>query len=119
MRRVLVITALAVMLSALVVSTAGGQDGSGDDGDSYYVRAIFDNGSFIVKDENVRIGGANVGSVESVDVSMPGEPVRADGSDDPGKAVVILRIDDPGFQDFRADASCEIRPQSLIGERFV
>ena len=38
---------------------------------------------------------------------------------DPGKAVVVMQIDDPGFQDFRTDASCLIRPQSLIGEKFV
>ena len=30
-----------------------------------------------------------------------------------------MRIDDPAFQDFREDASCLIRPQSLIGEKFV
>ncbi|HEX5609727.1 MAG TPA: hypothetical protein VFX45_06525, partial [Solirubrobacterales bacterium] len=37
----------------------------------------------------------------------------------PGKAVVILAIEDDGFKDFREDASCIIRPQSLIGEKFV
>src|SRR3712207_9431370 len=101
MRRIAIATTLALCLSALVlVSAAGGQDGEGDGG-TYLVRAIFDNGSFIVKDEDVRIGGANVGSVESVDVTMPGEAVRFDGTDEPGKAVVVLRIDDPGFQDFR------------------
>ena len=31
----------------------------------------------------------------------------------------MLSIEDEGFQDFREDASCLIRPQSLIGERFV
>ena len=31
----------------------------------------------------------------------------------------MLQIDDPGFQDFREDASCLIRPQSLLGEKFV
>ena len=31
----------------------------------------------------------------------------------------MLQIDDAGFQDFRADASCLIRPQSLLGEKFV
>ena len=31
----------------------------------------------------------------------------------------MLKIDNPGFQDFRADASCTIRPQALIGEKFV
>ena len=30
-----------------------------------------------------------------------------------------MKIIDPGFQDFRSDASCLIRPQSLIGEKFV
>ena len=119
MRRILVATALVLVLSGLaMVSAAGGQDGGDGDGE-YLVRAIFDNGSFIVRDENVRIGGANVGSVESVDVTMPGEEATADGGDFPGKAVVVLRIDNPGFQDFRRDASCRIRPQSLIGERFV
>ena len=31
----------------------------------------------------------------------------------------MLNIDNPGFQDFRADASCTIRPQALIGEKYV
>jgi phospholipid/cholesterol/gamma-HCH transport system substrate-binding protein len=30
-----------------------------------------------------------------------------------------MDIQDAGFQDFRTDASCIIRPQSLIGERYV
>src|SRR6185436_948388 len=35
------------------------------------------------------------------------------------KAAIVLVIDDPGFADFRQDATCRIRPQSLIGEKFV
>ncbi len=31
----------------------------------------------------------------------------------------MLNIENPGFQDFRADASCTIRPQALIGEKYV
>ena len=31
----------------------------------------------------------------------------------------MLDITKPGFQDFRTDAECTIRPQSLIGEKFV
>ena len=30
-----------------------------------------------------------------------------------------MKIDDSGFKDFRTDASCLIRPQSLIGEKFI
>ena len=35
------------------------------------------------------------------------------------KAAVVLQIDDPGYQDFRSDAKCIVRPQSLIGEKYV
>ncbi len=35
------------------------------------------------------------------------------------KAAVVLNITNPGFQDFRTDASCIVRPQSLIGEMYV
>jgi ABC-type transporter Mla subunit MlaD len=115
MRRVFAILAVAVAVGALLLSgTAAG----GDD-DVYEVRAIFDNASFLVTGEDVRIAGAKVGSVGDVDVTGEDEVARVDGSAEPGKAAVTLRIDDPGFQDFREDASCLIRPQSLIGEKFV
>ncbi|OJU95312.1 MAG: hypothetical protein BGO23_05485 [Solirubrobacterales bacterium 67-14] len=87
-----------------------------DDSDAYEVRAVFDNGAFVVPGIDVRVAGANVGSVSSVDVSRPGEQT---GSDVPGKAIVVLNITDKGFQDWKDDASCIIRPQSLIGEKFV
>ena len=37
------------------------------------VRAIFDNGGFMVNGELVRVAGANVGEIKSVGVTMPGE----------------------------------------------
>jgi ABC-type transporter Mla subunit MlaD len=105
----------AVVVIALLVS------GGGDD-DAYVVRGIFDNGSFMVQGEEVRVAGATVGEIESVDVTMPGEISSYEDGEwraVPGKAVVVMKITDPGFQDFRRDASCHIRPQSLIGEKFV
>ena len=116
MRRIALILIAMLGLGAVLASSAPG-DGGGDG--QYLVRAYFDNAGFLVNDEEVRIAGANVGTVDSVDVTRPGEPVNADGSDDPGKAVVVLKITDAGFQDFRTDASCIIRPQSLLGEKFV
>ena len=98
---------------AVFSTAAGGEEGT------YEVRAIFDSGGFMVPGEEVRVAGARVGAVSEVDVTRPGDPVHADGSDEPGKAVIVLRIDDPAFQDFRTDASCRIRPQSLLGEKFV
>jgi phospholipid/cholesterol/gamma-HCH transport system substrate-binding protein len=114
MRRIAAIVALLATATLAVF----GQAASGD-GDEYEVRAIFDNGGFTVPGEAVRVAGANVGSVSSVDVTLEGERVHRDGSPDPGKAVVVMKIDDAGFQDFRQDATCLIRPQSLLGEKYL
>lgn len=111
---ILVVAVLVVLAFLLVRSCA-------DNSDAYQVRAVFDNGGFTVPGVDVRVAGANVGSVDSVDVSLPGETVTDNPADPtrPGKAIVIMTIDDPAFQDFRDDASCLIRPQSLIGEKFI
>jgi ABC-type transporter Mla subunit MlaD len=116
-KRLIIAAALvaAVVVVVLLVSGGGGSSG-------YLVRAVFDNGAFMVNGEQVRVAGANVGTIESVDVSMPGETVAyRDGKpvSVPGKAIIVMNITDPGFQDFRSDGSCQIRPQSLIGEKFV
>ena len=111
------IVATAALLAAVALVFFG--QGSGGSGGSYEVRGIFDNGAFLVTGEDVRIAGAKVGSVASVDVTEPGESANRDGSPDPGKAVVVMDMTDPGFQDFRTDASCIIRPASLLGEKYV
>ena len=61
----------------------------------------------MIKGEDVKIAGVKVGKIESLDVTPD------------NKAAVVLDITDPGYQDFRKDATCTIRPQSLIGEQFV
>jgi phospholipid/cholesterol/gamma-HCH transport system substrate-binding protein len=113
-----ILAILAVVAVLAVVLLATGEDSD----DSYLVRAIFDNSSFLVSGEEVRVAGATVGEIDSVDVTRPGEiSSYEDGRPRaiPGKAVLVMKIDDPGFQDFRRDASCTIRPQSLIGEKFI
>ncbi|HET6998159.1 MAG TPA: MlaD family protein [Solirubrobacterales bacterium] len=120
MTKRLIIAASLVIAVVAVVLIASGGGGNGSSG--YVIRAVFDNGGFMVKGEQVRVAGANVGTIESVDVSMPGQTVAyRDGEPVavPGKAIIVMNITDPGFQDFRSDANCQIRPQSLIGEKFV
>jgi ABC-type transporter Mla subunit MlaD len=117
MKKVIAGLIVVVAVVVAIVLIAGGGSGNG-----YVVRAIFDNGSFMVSGEQVRVAGANVGTIKSVGVSLPGEPTaEEDGKlvDVPGKAIIELEISDPSFQDFRQDAACEIRPQSLIGEKYV
>jgi ABC-type transporter Mla subunit MlaD len=118
MRKTVAIGAVVAAAVVVVVLLFSGGSGSGD----YVVRAIFDNGGFMVKGEQVRVAGANVGEIESVGVTLPGEIDSYEGGKEKavsGKAVIVMKITDPGFQDFRSDASCLIRPQSLIGEKFV
>jgi ABC-type transporter Mla subunit MlaD len=118
MRRVLLILAGLLVAALLIALPAIGSNGSSGD---YKVRGIFDNGSFVVNGEEVRVAGAKVGVVESVDVTSNTEIASDEGGPHPvpGKAVVVMKITDSGFKDFRQDASCLIRPQSLIGEKFV
>jgi len=117
MRRVLATIAIVGACVGLVIAGTAGSS----PGDGYTVRGIFDNGAFIVSGEDVRVAGARVGSVDSVDVTGKEETASLQGGAHPvpGKAVVVMKITDPGFKDFRRDASCLIRPQSLIGEKYV
>ncbi len=117
MRKLITGIVVVAAVVAAIVLISGGASGNG-----YVVRAVFDNGSFMVAGEQVRVAGANVGTIKAVSVSLPGEPTaEEDGKfvDVPGKAIIELEIADPSFQDFRQDAGCEIRPQSLIGEKYV
>jgi phospholipid/cholesterol/gamma-HCH transport system substrate-binding protein len=102
-RRLLAVTAVLLAAGALafVAMGAGGEDGA------YKVRAIFDNAGFVIPGEDVKVAGVKVGKIDSLDVTPE------------HRAAVVLDITDPGFQDFRRDASCIVRPQGLIGERFV
>jgi ABC-type transporter Mla subunit MlaD len=61
----------------------------------------------VIPGEDVKIAGVKVGKIDAVEVTPD------------HRAAVVLRIDKPGFDDFRRDAECSIRPQSLIGEKFV
>jgi ABC-type transporter Mla subunit MlaD len=104
MRRLAVIFGgvVAVVLVAVV-----GTSSSRGAGASYEVRAIFDNAGFAVPGEDVRIAGANVGSIQSLDVTSQ------------NRAAVTMSINDARFTPFYANATCAIRPQSVIGERYV
>jgi ABC-type transporter Mla subunit MlaD len=102
-KRILAIASVLLAGCALLVFGTG----AGDDGGTYRVRAIFMNAFSVIAGEDVKIAGVKVGKIESLDVTPD------------HKAAVVLRIDRPGFDDFRTDAECTIRPQSLIGEKFV
>jgi ABC-type transporter Mla subunit MlaD len=101
---------LALIGAALLVVAIGvvlAQSSKKSSSHAYLVRAIFDDASFAVQGEDVRIAGANVGSIQSLGVT------------EAKQAAVTISIDNADFQPFHADATCAIRPQSLIGEQYV
>lgn len=104
MKRIATGTLLVVALvtGALFATGASSNGGSG-----YQVRAIFDDVASAVPGEDVKIAGAKVGTIDSMDVT----PEK--------KAAVVLSISDSGFTPFHLNAHCTVRPQSLIGEKYV
>ncbi|HEU0018844.1 MAG TPA: MlaD family protein, partial [Thermoleophilaceae bacterium] len=101
-RAIAIAVAAGSAIGALFSIAAGG-----DENDGYLVRAVFDNGSFVIPGEDVKIAGVVVGAIDEVDLT------------EDNKAAVVLKIDDPAFVPFRKDAQCQIRLQSLIGEQFI
>jgi phospholipid/cholesterol/gamma-HCH transport system substrate-binding protein len=92
----------AVVIVAVIVA---GNANSGPGG--YTVRAVFDNSSFVIPGEDVKVAGVKVGTISAVDLTPQ------------NKAAVVLRIDNPRYEPFRSDAHCEIGLESLLGEQFV
>jgi phospholipid/cholesterol/gamma-HCH transport system substrate-binding protein len=104
MRRLaLILSSLVAVAVAVVVMASPARS----DGGPYTVRAIFDDASFAATGEDVRVAGANVGSITSLGVT------------DDKRAAVTIAITDARFVPFHANATCAIRPQSLIGEQYV
>jgi ABC-type transporter Mla subunit MlaD len=80
---------------------------SGSDSGSYVVRAVFDNSSFVIPGEDVKVAGVTVGQISAVQLTAQ------------NKAALVLQIDNRNFVPFRTDAHCEIGLESLLGEQFV
>jgi phospholipid/cholesterol/gamma-HCH transport system substrate-binding protein len=93
---------VAALVAVVLLATAAGGSNGG-----YTVRAIFDDAGNVISGENVKIDGVTVGSVGSVTPTLKAQ------------AAVVLKIENPGFQSFRSDASCTIEPEALLGEKFV
>jgi virulence factor Mce-like protein len=85
---------------------AGPAAPSGSAGDSVEVDALFHNAAGLVGGEDVKVAGVAAGTVQSVDLT------------DQRLALVRMQVDSP-FAPFRANARCQVRSQSLIGERFI
>jgi ABC-type transporter Mla subunit MlaD len=80
-------------------------------GDKRTYKIVFDNAFGLVEGGDFRVGGVKAGQTKTFEIQK--RRGRAP------KAVVTAEVNEPGFDDFREDASCTILPQSLIGEYYV
>jgi ABC-type transporter Mla subunit MlaD len=107
MRRVLTILfTLGVCAAAVLLAGASSEKW---DGKRYQV--VFDNAFGLVEGGDFQVGGVTAGTTSDLQVA------KREGESP--KAVVTVEVTEPGFDDFRTDATCDIKPQSLIGEYFV
>ncbi|MBA3264533.1 MAG: MCE family protein [Thermoleophilaceae bacterium] len=106
MRRLIYICLFVAIVPWIVIGIVR-ESSDNDTLEHYYVRAVFDNAANLVSGEDVKVAGVPVGVVQGLEVT------------DDKKAAVTLLIDDAEFIPWKQDAKCVIRPQGLIGEKFV
>ena len=104
------LAALAVLVLAAVAAflLTGAQS---DRGSAATYKVQFDNAFGLVEGGDFRVGGVTAGSTKKFEIK-----------EEPGKrpvAEVEVNVKERGFGDIYANASCDIKPQSLIGEYFV
>ena len=104
MKRILAYAALLLVIGAFVVITGAFSGGPGDP--TYKLE--FDNAFGLVPDAQFKVAGVPAGKISSIDLDQKNF-----------HAVVTVQVTTKGFGAFRSDASCQSRPQSLIGEYFV
>jgi len=116
-RRLATVIALLVACVAAVVLT-----GADEEKGKRTIRIPFDNAFGLTEGGDLRMGGVKAGVTKKFGVSRGPEcQSRRTRQAGPPRtcAVVEAKITEPGFNSIRADASCDIRQQSLIGEYFV
>jgi len=85
----------------------GAKGGNVPSGTTYKI--VFDNAFGLTEGGDFRVGGVKAGATPSFKATKTSPP----------KAEVTAKITLPGFGDFHKDATCAIKPQSLIGEYYV
>jgi virulence factor Mce-like protein len=103
-RAAVIVAVLAVCGAALAL---GATSDGGPKGTTYEI--VFDNAFGLTEGGDFKIAGVRAGETSTFRIVGQERPL----------AVVEAKLTEPGFAALREDASCEIRPQSLIGEYFV
>jgi ABC-type transporter Mla subunit MlaD len=109
MRRVATGLMLVALAVGAAVMTGASSDTSSGSGKTYKIQ--FDNAFGLTTGGDLKVGGVRAGQTSGFNLKKIGD----------GRYIAEVegKITEPGVSGFHKDASCEIRPQSLIGEYFV
>jgi virulence factor Mce-like protein len=101
------LTALIAVVVAGALLALSATDERDDEGRSYEI--VFDNAFALTEGGDFRVAGVRAGTTPELEILEGPRP----------HALVKVDVTEPGLGDLRRDATCEIRPQSFIGEYFV
>jgi virulence factor Mce-like protein len=104
MKRALVSVVLVVAVGAFVVIATGASKGSS--AGTYKIE--LDNAFGLVHGADFKVAGVPAGTIKSIDLDQKTL-----------HAIVTIQVTSAGFGKFHSDATCDSRPESLIGEYFV
>lgn len=112
MRRIVLSVGIVLVLGAFIVIAGGFTNGPSNP--TYELE--FDNAFGLVTGAPFKVAGVPAGSIKSINLCYTDKHSRCQNKLD---ALVTVQVTTKGFGAFRSDASCQSRPQSLIGEYFV
>src|ERR1700748_180263 len=104
MRRALISAALILAAVAFVVLSTGASKGTAQG--TYKIE--FQNAFGLVTGADFKVAGVPAGTIKAINLDTKSL-----------NAVVTIQVSRTGFGQFHKDATCESRPESLIGEYFV
>jgi virulence factor Mce-like protein len=113
MKRILLSATLLLAIGAFVV-IAGGASSSGSSAGTY--RIELDNAFGITPGAQFKVAGVPAGKIEKIELCAKDPQAKCQNG---LHASVLVSVNSKGFTQFRSDAFCQSRPESLIGEYFV
>src|SRR5437763_2230749 len=111
MKRLLISGAILVAVGVFLVLSTGASNSNASG--TYKIEV--DNAFGLVQGADFKVAGVKAGSIKKIE--LPPDCIKGDTPK--CHALVTVEVTQPGLGQFHADAFCQTRPQSLIGEYFV
>jgi ABC-type transporter Mla subunit MlaD len=110
---------LVLVAAAAVIALTGARSPREESGTQFKI--AFDNAFGVTEGGDLRVGGVKAGKTLKFELSDGKECQGRTPGDGPPRvcAVIDVTITQNGFENFKTDAHCDIRQQSLIGEYYV